>query len=232
VDHPRNADDGSAARWRRGVLLCLLAAASIALGAGATKILDRGEDPRRREITVVRPTPNLILAIRDLARLETAAYHMERVIDLSDRQSRLFGLIEAEDAMLLVAVGEVIAGVDLEELRSGDVLVSPDGKTVRILLPPARVFSSRLDADRTYVHTRRTDVLAKRKEDLETRARKEAERSITEGALEGGILGRAEAQAEKTVRRLVLSLGITSAEIAFRRGAESPEGRPGVYSTP
>src|SRR5262245_21540842 len=67
-------------------------------------------------VTVIRPSPNVVRAIRDLSRLEGAEYHMERVVDLSEKQSRFFGLIEAEDAILLVAAGDVIAGVDLAEL--------------------------------------------------------------------------------------------------------------------
>ncbi len=42
----------------------------------------------------VRPTPSVITAVRDLARLETAEVHVEKVVDLTDRQSRFFGLIE------------------------------------------------------------------------------------------------------------------------------------------
>jgi len=43
------------------------------------------------------------VAVRDLARLESVAYHVERVIDVRDKQSLLFGLLKTEDAILLVA---------------------------------------------------------------------------------------------------------------------------------
>src|SRR5688572_5318956 len=42
-------------------------------------------------VVTVRPTNALLTAVRDLARLETTELHVEKVIDLSDRQSRLFG---------------------------------------------------------------------------------------------------------------------------------------------
>ena len=54
----------------------------------------------------VRPTPNVIVAVHDLARLETADYHIERVIELADEQSRLFGLLRAKDALLPLDLGE------------------------------------------------------------------------------------------------------------------------------
>src|SRR5450755_1486514 len=81
--------------------------------------------PLSSSVTVVRPTPNVLLAIQDLARLESASFHMERVIDLTDKQSRLFGLIQSEDAILLVAVADVSAGVDLQKLTTDDIAVNP-----------------------------------------------------------------------------------------------------------
>ena len=88
--------------------------------------------------TSIRSTPSVVVAVRDLARLESVAYHVERVIDVRDKQSLLFGLIKTEDAILLVAVGEVTAGVDLGDLRDGDVIADPAHGTARITLPPAR----------------------------------------------------------------------------------------------
>ncbi len=158
-------------------------------------------------ITVVRPTPNVVTAVRDLARLESAEYHVERVLDLRDKQSRFFGLVEAEDALLLVATGTVTAGVDLSKLGDDAVTVDPKTKTAKIRLPKAEILGSKLDNDHTYVHSRSTDVLARRKESLETKARQEAEKSIVEAARQNGILARAQKNAERTVESLVRSLG-------------------------
>src|SRR5438105_11780583 len=41
----------------------------------------------------VKPTPNVIVAMRALSRLETETYHMERVIELTDEQTKLYGLL-------------------------------------------------------------------------------------------------------------------------------------------
>lgn len=177
----------------------------VAIGAGAAWCGTRGGEPA--ETTTVRPTPDVIVAVRDLARLESASFHIERVVDLADRQDRLFGLVQVEDAILLVAAGDVTAGVDLAEIRDGDIEVDREAGTARIVLPRPQVFSARLDSQRTYVHTRRTDVLARERQDLETRARQEAERTIQASAVEGGILDRARENAARTVETLVRSLG-------------------------
>lgn len=205
----------------RGASIALLAVIASLIGGGAVSCLGRVFFPPERpaNVTVVRPTPQVIVAVRDLARLEAAEYHLERVIDLREQQSRLFGLVESEDAILLVAAGDVTAGVDLTQLRDGDVVVDTVRGEATILLPPAQVLSTRLDNERTYVHTRRTDVLAQRRENLETRARQEAERTLEEAAIEGGVIGRAQRNAERTVETLVRSLGYTKVSVRTR-GAE------------
>lgn len=164
-------------------------------------------------VTVLRPAPNVLLAVRGLARLESVSFHMERVIDLSDKQSRLFGLIESEDAILLVAVANVTAGVDLQRLNSASIDVDPNSRMVRVRLPPAEIFSVALDNDHTYVHTRRTGLIAQRKEDLETRARTEAERALLDAARQAGILTTASKNAQRAVEALLRSLGFETIDV-------------------
>jgi hypothetical protein len=63
----------------------------------------------------VRSGPALLLSVRELARLELLELHLEKVLDLAEKQSRFFGLIETTDAILLVAAGDVTLGVDLSQ---------------------------------------------------------------------------------------------------------------------
>jgi hypothetical protein len=163
-----------------------------------------------------RSSAAVVVAVRDLARLESASYHMERVIDLRSRETRFMGLVEAEDAVLLVAAADVTAGVDLTEMRDGDVEVDLETGEAVVVLSPPRVLSTSLDNERTFVHTRRTDLLAKRDEGLESRARRKAERTLRDAALEAGILERAQRNAAATVEALVSSLGYDRVEVRFR----------------
>ncbi len=194
------------ARW----LLVLL----VAVVAGIVLLwLPRGLSDRG---TSVRSTPSVVMAVRDLARLESVEYHVERVIDVRDRQSAFFGLVNTQDAILLVAVGAVTAGVDLSLLRDGDVTVDPAHGTARVTLPPATVLSTRLDNARSWVYARTTDLLAQRHEDLESRARLEAERTLQQTAIDSGILDRARTNAERTVAALVRSLGYADVTVVSR----------------
>ena len=204
--------DRSSSTRVRSLLLALAGLVfGAALGVYAPRWLEEDPEPQ--------PLPDVITEIRELSRLEGVSFHIERVVDLKDQQQALFGLVPVEDAILLIASGDVTAGVDLGELQPDDVVVSPDRRRVTIRLPHSQVFSARLDNDRTVVHTRKTDLLAKRNEALETDARKAAEKTLRSAAEEGNILKRADESVARTVRNLVKSLGFDDVVISFRDAA-------------
>jgi Protein of unknown function (DUF4230) len=82
--------------------------------------------------------------------------------------------------------GEVVAGIDFSNLKPGDVKV--DGKQVRLHLPVAQVFSTRLDSARTRVYSRQTGLLVSTDPNLETQVRQEAEQQLLQAAVVDGIL--------------------------------------------
>lgn len=210
---------GPPARSFGQVALAIAAAGLLVLLGRCSAAKPPEPAPAPPSVTVVRPTPSVIVAMRELAQLEGAEFHVEKVLDLSDKQRRLFGLVEAEDALLLVAVGDVVAGVDLKELKDEAVRADPEAKTVRLRLPPARILSARLDNERTYVHSRHTDALARRKESLETEARRQAEREIVAAAEQGGLVGKAQDSVRRTVEALLRSLGYEQIELEFEAAA-------------
>ncbi len=207
---------GGGRRW--GLILLGLSLAGLGVGLGiGYAILAKSERALVGEtVTTLRDTGSVVHAVRDLAQLETVSFHMERVIDLKEQTSQLFGLVKAEDAILLVAAADVVAGIDLSALSEGDLQLDSEGKAVHIFLPPPRVLSARLDNERTYVHTRSTDTLARRSQELETRARQTAEQTLREAALEAGILVRARASGARTVEQLLRGLGFSRVEVSFR----------------
>jgi hypothetical protein len=195
-----------------------LAAVVLAVAVAAAFVVGRAAAPASTSDRIVsRPTPNVVLAMRDLSRLEATTFHMEKVIELTDEQSRLFGLVEARDEILLVAVGDVVAGVDLSKVGDEDVQADWAGRSVRVVLPAPEVLSTAIDEAQTHVYGRSTDLLATRKEELEGLARREAADQIERGARSGGILDRARASAERTVRALLQSLGFERIVIEWKR---------------
>jgi hypothetical protein len=196
-----------------------VAAVALAVGVVVGRVW-----PRAEESIVVQSTPSVVTAVRDLARLEGAEFRIDRVISLTDKQDRFFGLVKTKDAILLVASGSVVAGVDLSGLTDSDVAIDAAHRRVRLRLPSSEILSSRLDADHTFVYQRDTDLLAERKESLETQARQEAERTLAKAAAEGGIVERSNESVRRTVESLLRSLGFADVEVVLR-GAPS-EARP------
>jgi hypothetical protein len=220
-DPPASDHQRIGGRAARVGALAILAIFALALGSALGTFAWRasgGED--EGETITVRGGTDVVAAVRDLARLESASYHMERVIELTSTQRRVFGLVEAEDSILLVAAADVYAGVDLSEIRDGDVTVDRTAWRAEIVLPPPRVLQTRIDSEHTYVHSRSTDILAQRREELETEARREAERTLEASAIEAGILDRARENARRTVGALVRSLGYTEVTVRFRDGGD------------
>ena len=194
-------------------LLVILGVLLGVLLAGTSLWLQRAPEPPI--VTTTRPTPSVLLAVRDLARLEATEMHMERVIQMTDTQRVLFGMREASDSILLVAAADVIAGVDLSTLPDNAVAIDEATGAVTLTLPHAVIFSARLDGARTFVHNRDTDLLAERREDLESRARAEAERTLSAAALEAGIVTRAETSVRRTLTSLLNALGHAQVTVQF-----------------
>lgn len=203
---------GGALGW---IFVFGMLAVGVLVGAVAYRLIA----PEPEAVPSVERTPDVVQSVQDLARLETARMHMERIVDLRDQQSAFFGLVTAEDAILLVAAADVTAGVDLSTLGPDDVDIDLETRSVTVRLPPPEVFDARLDNEHTYVHTRDTDALAHRSAELETRARREAERSLRTAALQAGLLDRASTNAIRTVESLVRALGYQHVDVQIHTPA-------------
>jgi len=203
---------------RRAGALVLLGLVALTIGGaiGSFAFQVSTAPPPPRETVTVRGGTQVVAAVRELARIEAVTFHMERVVELTSTQRQVFGLVEAEDTILLVAAADIVGGVDLAELRDGDITVDLERGVAEILLPPPRVLGTRIDTEHTFVHSRQTDLLAERREELETEARREAERSLEQAAIEAGILDRSGQSAERAVEALVRSLGYRAVTVHCR----------------
>ncbi|MCJ7659179.1 MAG: DUF4230 domain-containing protein [Anaerolineales bacterium] len=159
---------------------------------------------------VLEPTPTVIVdpvtiihQVRSLARLETIQYSIEKVITAESGQGSLALLLG--DRLLFVAHGIVIAGIDLEKLGPGDLIVEEN--ILYVQLPEAEIYIATLDNENSYVYDRDKGLLTKGDVNLETTARRVAEREIENSAVEDGILGIAQQNAESYLYRLLLEIG-------------------------
>ena len=176
----------------------------------AEQVLQEGIEQILNPTPTVLPDPvTIIREVRSLSRLETATYTVEKIITAESQQGPfafLFG-----DRLILVAHGQVIAGVDLAKLQESDISVDEEGR-VDVVLPKAEVFVTALDSEQSYVFHRDTGVIGM-KVDLETEARQAAEEEILKAALEDGILEMAQGNAKSYIRHLILTLGFKEVHI-------------------
>lgn len=161
---------------------------------------------------------SVVSQVRGLARLETASMEIIQILRVKQSHSVIPDLV-AGDEVRLMAVGEVIAGIDLSEIREEDVRVE-DGVLV-IRLPRTRVLVTRLDNQKTEVLDRETGVLRKGDIHLESRARGEAEIAIRNEALRKGIREIARQNAEKQLAEFLMKLGAESVRFESELGPPS-----------
>lgn len=164
----------------------------------------------QRTLNLEMDQPAIVQRIQRLQRLESVKYTLEKVVT-GEKQSRFLPQSLAGERLLMIVRGEVFAGVDLGKLQSSDVHVN--GKQVRITLPHAEIFSTRLDNNQTRVYSRETGLLVPADPNLESEVRAEAERQLLQGALTDGILNNAAANARATVTTLVQALGFNDVEV-------------------
>lgn len=160
--------------------------------------------------------PTVIKEMRQLGRLETAEFTMEKVIDTQVAQSSTLKEILFGDRILLIAHGQVTAGVDLAGLSEEAVEV--DGSSLTITLPDTSLFSTSLDPENTRVFDRKLGLLTRGDITLETEARKSAEGVLTSAACKAGILEKARVGAEERINQLYSLAGFASVTVRVKAG--------------
>lgn len=177
-----------------------------------------------RVAQVINPTPTvlpdpvtILREIRSLARLETVQYSIEKVITAETKQEP-FGFLFG-DRLLFVAHGKVIAGIDLEKIGPEDLKIKNDVLYVR--LPEPEVFIAALDNENSYIYDRDKGILTRGDINLETEARKVAEREIKKAAEMDGILDLAGKNAENYLYSLFRQLGYPEVIFEYSEGNEA-----------
>ena len=150
--------------------------------------------------------PTVVRQIQRLQKLETVSYTMDKIIG-GARDNPYLPKFLAGDRILLVVHGEVVAGVNLGNIKPSDVTVQ--GHSISLHLPPAEVFSTRIDNAKSKVYSRDTGLFSSPDPNLESEVREEAERQLQQAALVDGILKSADQNARNTVSGMLTGLGFT-----------------------
>ena len=158
--------------------------------------------------------PTVVRQIQQLQRLETVVFNMDKIIS-GGWESRYLPTFLAGERLLLVVDGDVTAGVDLGRLAADDIVVS--GRTIRMRMPDAQIFSARIDNERTRVYSRATGLFTPVDPNLESEVRREAERQVRQAAVDNGILRVAAVNARTTMTSFLRGLGFEQPEFLESR---------------
>lgn len=217
--HPEEKNSGHG-RWRSRILYFVAVAAGVLIGFLAMTVFARtastGFWGRVAGLITGHPlqidgsSPTVVEKIRQFSRLETVEYSLDKIVE-GEHQSAYLPNFLAGEKMLLVAHGEVIAGIDLSQIRANDVVVN--GDAVHVQLPAAQILATRIDNAHTRVYSRTTGLLVSSDPNLESEVRLTAEKQITKAALDDGILDKARQNARTSVTALLYGLGFRTVDV-------------------
>src|SRR6202158_5117914 len=154
--------------------------------------------------------PTVVRPIQQLQKLETVSYTMDKIIG-GARDNPYLPKFLAGDRILLVVHGEVVAGVNLANIKPSDVTVH--GHSISLRLPSAEVFSTRIDNAKSRVYSRDTGLFTSPDPNLESEVRQEAERQLQQAALQDGILKTAADNARGTISGMLKGFGFHEVDV-------------------
>lgn len=162
--------------------------------------------------TQTTTSPVVVEGIQDLDRLSTVRWTESVVVTKEETAGNELRDFFTGEKVILIASGDVEAGIELSEIGEDDVRVEEDRVTID--LPEPRILSSSLNEEETELYDRELGILKLRPEEdgLAEQARIEAEERMVETARENGILEYAESSAEDSIRAFVLTLGFEEVE--------------------
>jgi Protein of unknown function (DUF4230) len=163
-----------------------------------------------RNLAIDTSQPTVVNKIQRLQRLETVTYSLDKIVE-GERQSPILPNFLVGDKLLLVVHGQVIAGIDLSQLKPSDVQIQ--GSSIQVHLPPAQIFVTSLDNTKTRVYSRTTGLLVPEDPNLESEVRASAQQQIQQAALADGILAAASKNARATVTSMLLGLGFQNVTV-------------------
>jgi hypothetical protein len=199
------------------VLAFVIVCVSVGLGVGISRFDFMRAVPILGPLLEEKPArtttgPVVVEGVRELDQLATVRWTESVPVTRQSGGDVLERLFSGEE-VLVIATGEVEAGVDLSEVGKDDVRVEDDTVTMR--LPEPEILSASLDEEKTRVYDRDFSPLNVRPDDdLVEEARARAIEKVEKTARENGILQTAEANAEDSIRAFVATLGFK--EVRFK----------------
>jgi hypothetical protein len=156
--------------------------------------------------------PAIVQSVRDMASLTTVEVVEYTIVEKGTDEGWLDWA--RGDSIRMMAIAEIGAGVDLAGITTNSFSVSEAG-VVKVSIPNAEIQYVAVDNDATQILDRDTGLFTKGDPQLETEARRVADTVLLEGALDKGILAKAEENATSVLTNFFLSLGYEKVVVTY-----------------
>lgn len=156
--------------------------------------------------------PAIVQSVRDMAALTTVEVVEYTIVEKGTDEGWLDWA--RGDSLRMMAIAEIGAGVDLAGISTESFEVT-DAGLVTISIPEAEIQYVAVDNEATQILDRDTGLFTRGDPQLETEARRVAETVLLEGALEKGILEKAEENATSVLTNFFLSLGYEDVVVSY-----------------
>lgn len=164
---------------------------------------------------VDRSQPVMLKSIQDIKQFHAAVGNFEVLLDIEDEAGWVPGFI-AGRRTLFVGAGTVNAYVDFSGFADGDLNLSPDGKSLTIRLPEAKLDKPNLNHDRSGIYDQDRGIIERIADAIETPKQKQffvmAETKMAAAAQESELLKQA---TENTKSMLIGTFGSVGIEVKF-----------------
>jgi hypothetical protein len=156
--------------------------------------------------------PAVVGKIQRLGRMQSAVTSLDTVV-VDGLSAPTPSGAPGGERILLVVHGESVAGIDMAELRPEDVRIDAGMHSIHVTLPPAQLFATTLDDQRTRVLVRGTGLPVPTGQALGPETRARAQGQLQQTAQAEGILDAARRNACATVTALLSSLGFEQVDV-------------------
>lgn len=156
--------------------------------------------------------PTVVRSIRDLSNLTTVEMVEYTIVEKGTDEG--FLAWARGDSLELFAVARIGAGVNLGDVSVRSFDLSEDG-VVELVVPAAEVQYVAVDNEATQILDRDTGLFTSGDPRLESDARRIADESLRQAALDEGILEMAEENAREVITNFLLNLGYRDVILEF-----------------
>ena len=167
-----------------------------------------------RPLNVVS-APMVVDKVQRLNRLESVVYSLDTIVEGDAAKTLPLPDVLNGDKITMIVHGDVIAGVDMSQMKPDDVQITESGssRSIKLVLPPSQVFLTTIDNANTRVYSRDTGLFVSADPNLETQTRLKAQQQLQQAALTDGVLDAAAKNARATVMAMLEGLGFEHVEV-------------------